>query len=140
MSIEMITGEDINSEHVFAVDIYSLAIIMWELIFEDSPYIYKKENREKFFFEGIRFEDSIYSKMGATNITYKTTQGCRPVLPFTSLESCKNWCQLFGKGADYQVLFELTLLMQQCWAQRPENRPTASTVYETLKSFKNRLK
>ncbi|KAG2389006.1 hypothetical protein C9374_014406 [Naegleria lovaniensis] len=131
MSNEMLEG---NSSYNHKVDVYSFAIIMWELFFEESPYmnshskkIYKFMNHDSTHFNGF-------------NVLVNVLKGIRPVIPFSSENEMTEWIMEFVQpdnlSVSLQVLCEITKqyieLMKACWNSNFNERPDFGEICNRL--------
>jgi len=136
----MISGQLLHNQYATAIDVYSFAILIWELLFEDNPYIYI--NKEKLFFES-NFEESIYAKLTNFNVLSHVEKGLRPVIPFHDLDACVRWCEKFLTKEDANVevvsnaLFSVTNLIEKCWAYHPKDRPSFDQTLNDLIEIKS---
>ena len=116
---------------------------MWELLFEENPYIYK--NIGKLFFERD-FEGSGYSGLVGFNILPRVMSGLRPVIPFQNdRQLCKLWTQKFihskfTNESIVECLFKMKDLMESCWQPTPEKRPSFASVIKILNDIRNTLR
>src|SRR3989338_7961411 len=125
----MITGGQYNHK----VDIFSFGIIMWELFFEESPYI--NQNSPKLYKYGERRDHNIDSH--GFNALGKVLSGDRPVIPFHDKPTMKLWISdfLLENQSDDQILESAANaiilyvnLMKQCWDATPSERPEFSDI------------
>ena len=138
MSPEMNDIQSIDPENATAVDIYSLSIIMWQLLFEvRDPYM-----------SGI---PSVLEKLGLETkpeymSPYKLSRmvcekNLRPIIPFESLDSCEEWCEMFmeDESADFAIVYELTKLIKRCWDHNPKERPSIEELAQQLYTLQDEL-
>lgn len=134
----MIASDSISTKYATSIDVYSFAIVMWELLFEDNPYLYK--NTEKLFFK-IDFEKTAYKKLTNFNVLAAVVRGMRPVVPFTNPEMCQQWCEIYlmpneETSCDLQrysqCFFSLVMLIRESWNSDPKLRPSFETITKRL--------
>ena len=115
---------------------------MWEVFFEDNPYIYT--NREKLFFEQ-HFETSEYKNLTNFNILFHVEKGLRPVIPFKDEQSCNRWCQQYIKkenvnmGTVVRAVMLLTNVIRSCWSNHPQDRLSFNQIVYELVEVRNLL-
>ncbi|KAG2379549.1 hypothetical protein C9374_006666 [Naegleria lovaniensis] len=137
MANEMIEGK---SSYNHKVDIYSFAIIMWELFFEENPYLNAhSEKLHKYRQRHVEEKESIEkTATSAVNILFRVMNGERPILPFNNDDEMKEWVTEFilpnysndvnnKETFSVQVLCDMTReylnLMKQCWNGNDRERP-----------------
>ncbi|KAG2374503.1 hypothetical protein C9374_010787 [Naegleria lovaniensis] len=135
MSNEMIGGSNYNQK----TDVYSFGIIMWELFFEETPYLYS--NSKKFPMTTTQNHD-----MSSFNALSKVLKGERPLLPFDSneQEQVRKWILTFH-GKDVvetmslerlcEICSKYIQLMRECWNANHQERPTFADVIHRLMSL-----
>ncbi|KAG2382004.1 hypothetical protein C9374_005796 [Naegleria lovaniensis] len=135
MANEMVEGK---STYNHKVDIYSFAIIMWELFFEENPYL--NAHCEKLHKYRQRHADK--STSSAVNILFRVMNGERPIIPFDDDDEMKEWISEFilpnyggnnskhvnkSESCSVEVLCDMTReylnLMKQCWNGNDRERP-----------------
>jgi len=114
------------------LDIYSYGIIMWELLFEMTPFLQNPDESEP------------TEKLLAYKIPFLVSQGLRPTIPKRMEEDYARWIQ--GHFLNYafkgfknpaSVLEKYVILMKLCWEQQPSKRPSFSFILEQLKEMKD---
>ena len=133
----MISGDQYNHK----VDVYSFGIIMWELFFEESPYI--NQHSPKLFKYGEARDDDI-SHLGF-NAFGKVLSGERPIIPFHDKSSVKLWIAdfLLEHQSNNDKILEVTTnaviqyvdLMKQCWSGTPSERPEFTEITLSLSNL-----
>lgn len=136
MPNEMLSQDDdcLSKDTATAIDVYSFSIIIWELLFEDHPYLYS--NIEKLFFE-MDYETSEYKKLTHYNILYRAIQGLRPIIPFSTVESCEKWCNKYLKSQNHEIMFSICALMKDCWNPSPKERPSFDEIVGKISNLKS---
>lgn len=135
-------GNSMTTDTATASDVYSFAIICWEIFFEENPYIYQEKNRKKLFRE-IEYETSEYKKVenNSFKVPALVSRGIRPIIPFSTLLSCKEWCEeyLGNEKSKYEIVFSFIQLVKYCWDSSPSNRPNFSEITQKLMAFEELL-
>ena len=64
-------------------------------------------------------------------------ENLRPIIPFSSIESCEEWCSQFMpmEVKNYGIIFALAELIRKCWDSTPSERPSIKQVTEELESL-----
>ncbi|KAG2388281.1 hypothetical protein C9374_000445 [Naegleria lovaniensis] len=133
MSNEMISG-DTNYNH--KVDVYSFAIIMWELFFEEKPYLNSDSKKLYKFVEKQEENDALGIKL-----LFHVMHGLRPIIPFRTDEELEQWIAEFVQPRGNSTMsLELTCrmtsqyisLMKECWNQNFNERPEFSEICSRL--------
>ncbi|KAG2378821.1 hypothetical protein C9374_007969 [Naegleria lovaniensis] len=140
MSPEILGDSDENSITT-KLDVYSFAIIMYELFFEENPYL--NIHSEKIH----RFTSPDISDKSCFNIPAKVIKGLRPKIPFSNEEEQRVWISEYIRPREHYLdnddLFELTSqylhLMIQCWSGKSQHRPDFSSVTTTLSNMYNKF-
>ncbi|KAG2374831.1 hypothetical protein C9374_010408 [Naegleria lovaniensis] len=128
MANEMIEG---NSNYNHKVDVYSFAIIMWELFFEETPYLNSAcEKLYKFIEQG--------DDVSRFNVIVKVLKGERPVIPFRNHEEMREWISVYlidqtnTLQTSLDILCDVTQefvsIMTSCWNANYSERPEFSEV------------
>jgi len=135
MSPEVSDVHEVDSTLATALDIYSFAIIMWQILFEVvDPYMSTDVKVLKKL--GLK-EPPHYQSMFHLHRCISES-GTRPSIPFTSMEGCLEWCETYLPNQSkqtYQVLFEMCELIKQCWDQSPQQRPSIQTIIQHLNNW-----
>ena len=114
------------------IDVYSFAIIMWSLFFEEVPYTTSNHKKMNYFTES--------ADTNSLSVITLIVKGKRPTIPFASKEQLKEWVQLFIQPKEKRVLNDdfiesiskYMALMQQCWHQLPQERPSFDFILQEL--------
>ncbi|KAG2373072.1 hypothetical protein C9374_012918 [Naegleria lovaniensis] len=144
MAPELILEQEhsITRDLLTKIDVYSFAIIMWELFFEENPYL--NDNVKKLH---------CFPKAEKTNITPLTIfvhiakEELRPIIPFNNREELSQWSDMYlqtqNNVVDKNLLLETVEkyieLMKQCWAHHPSERPSFEQIFVQLSNLKNTL-
>lgn len=133
-----------SPKYTTKVDVYSFGIIMWELFFEEAPYLnYNSKKVYKFIPNN--------SKMNEFNILFHVLNGERPVIPFTNREEEILWLEefvlpfnnSFSTSSLVAISDKYLDLMKLCWSEDPNSRPSFESIsrqlqyllYESKKTF-----
>ena len=138
----MISNENLSPQYATAIDVYSFSIVMWELLFEDSPYVHFT-NKEKLFFESS-FENSPYFNLANFNVLTSVVKGLRPIIPFHDESQCMRWCKQFTKEKydlemTCRTFMSLSQLIQICWSFHPQERPSFNQIVSELIEIRQSL-
>ncbi|KAG2374220.1 hypothetical protein C9374_011057 [Naegleria lovaniensis] len=126
------------------IDVYSFAVIMWSLFFEESPY--GNCNSQKMnYFKDIKKEQD--SNAHTLNILSLVLKGIRPFIPFGTHEQMYEWLQefYFTREQAYsplvvaQCVERYMNLMKQCWNQMPSLRPSFDSIVVDLYEMETML-
>ncbi|EFC46677.1 predicted protein [Naegleria gruberi] len=107
---------------------------MYELMFEESPYLnHKSQKIYRFITPNTNTENPF-------NIPTKVVKGLRPTIPFSSLEEQYIWIEEFvlprEPEMDVQIVsnvFSLFIdLMIECWSGKAQERPDFGEISERL--------
>ncbi|KAF0983328.1 hypothetical protein FDP41_010393 [Naegleria fowleri] len=140
MSPELILEEDsetnkLTRENATKIDVYSYAIIMYELFFEETPY-WNEDNEKINFFQHC---NSDQKKVKAFNLLYQVANHeKRPLIPFINHEEMKLWCEKFMPNdnvSNEDLLIGVDMyvkLMKQCWSANPIERPSFERIIQKL--------
>ncbi|KAG2383719.1 hypothetical protein C9374_004390 [Naegleria lovaniensis] len=143
MAPELILEQEhsITRDQLTKIDVYSFAIIMWELFFEENPYL--NDNVKKLH---------CFPKAEKSNVTPLTIfvhiakDELRPVIPFNNREELSQWSDMYlqtQNNVEKNLLLETVEkyieLMKQCWAHHPSERPSFEQVFTQLSTLKNNL-
>ncbi|EFC46875.1 predicted protein [Naegleria gruberi] len=135
LSPEMISSNsDILGEDARAIDIYSFSIIIWQVLFEcTDPYM----SRNSRVLQKLRLEEP--SNVESSYQLHKgiCENNLRPIIPFTDLEECKEWCKEFDSPDEYERIFDLTELIRQSWSPVPSTRPNIQEIVDRLEKIYN---
>ena len=115
------------------IDVYSFAIIMYELLFEENPYL--NETSKKIH----HFRPSP-SNLKSLNVIFSVAkEGHRPTVPFLNKEELSEWLDEYNvenkQGGNEDMISaveDYVTLMKRCWEQVPSNRPTFTQIIDTL--------
>ena len=128
----MISGGQYNHK----VDVYSFGILMWEILFEENPYLH--QNSPKFSKYGERRVLINDETQMSFNALGKVLKGERPIIPFNIQDKSliKLWIKDFlymedQSAANNEDILNITVnaliayieLMKECWHEIPTNRP-----------------
>ena len=116
------------------LDVYSFGIVMYELLFEENPYI--NQSSEKI----NRFSKSEITDVNSFSIPFKVSKGFRPKIPFSTVEERSVWIKEYMKDdkkyLDIDILVSVVDqyidLMKDCWDQNPDERPSFDEVADRL--------
>ncbi|KAG2388843.1 hypothetical protein C9374_000282 [Naegleria lovaniensis] len=131
---EVIGGDNSNMTITNKIDVYSFGIVMYELFFEDNPFInYHSQKIHKFSQPDIS-DHNVYS------IPLKVSKGLRPKIPFSNREEQVLWIQeymkedekSFGMSELCWLVDRFMELMKSCWDQNPSRRPSFDDVADRL--------
>ena len=130
-----------ESESVCAtsIDIYSLAIIFYQLLFEvKEPYISCHDRVLK--------KLKMNEPLQLTNMYHLhrlvIEKNLRPIIPFSSAKECQQWCQEYLSPTDakyHSIFYEICQLTKLCWDKQPKTRPSAKTILERLHGWKKEI-
>ena len=130
-----------QSDLLHKIDVYSFAIVMFELFFEENPFL-NEESRKIHYFS----PPSENERVNAFNIIFKVSNdGLRPKIPFTTRIQLSEWMNSFMRDSDRNyfttdgpnekllksVEFFIEL-MKQTWDQEPSNRPNFTQILSQL--------
>lgn len=109
-------------------DVYSFGIIMWSLFFEEDPYTVYNHKKMNYFFET--------EEGNAFNVITQIVKGKRPTIPFSTDSELEQWSREFIEPHEKRALDEFLIqgiitymnLMQKCWHQIPQERPSFESV------------
>lgn len=125
-TMEFIAPECLQEErYTEKCDVFSFAIMMYELLFECKPY----ENQDFNLF----------------TIALKVINGLRPVVPFNTEDP-----KAFEKFTDTiltkhpktyiaSVVVDYISLMKVCWSALDTERPSFEEIFESIKEFRQRI-
>ncbi|KAG2378462.1 hypothetical protein C9374_008101 [Naegleria lovaniensis] len=126
------------------IDVYSFAVIMYSLFFEESPFSNAKKLQH--FSENANTEEA---NTHTLNILSFVLRGSRPKIPFDSPEQMKEWVSEYvcnkEKSADVMsdslmnAISKYMDLMKQCWHQLPRERPSFDTIVVELYEIQSML-
>ncbi|KAG2370690.1 hypothetical protein C9374_008961 [Naegleria lovaniensis] len=145
MSPELILEEDSETnklarENATKIDVYSYAIIMYELFFEETPYWNEDSEKINYFHHC----NSDQKKVKAFNLLYQVANHeKRPLIPFKDHEEMKQWCEKFmvhDNTSNEDVFIGVDMyvkLMQQCWSSNPTERPSFERIMHKLTEIYN---
>ena len=134
MAPELFSGE-IEREDARSIDIYSLAIIMWQLLFEiiepyhsSDPNVLKrlKITKPTPFSSSYHFHKSVCE------------ENLRPIIPFSTCEECKKWCEEFlnkEQAIHHELIFEMTKVIRQMWSHEPGKRPSIDVILKKVEEW-----
>ncbi|EFC41145.1 predicted protein [Naegleria gruberi] len=125
------------------IDVYSFAIIMWEVFFELVPY---STNVEKLIpqFEISKQEEEAL-KINGFNIPYYVVKGVRPFIPFKTDEQIRKWLELYMpnelKNSEIILIVKTYFtIMKQAWSHNATKRPTIDSVRSELEQLEELLR
>lgn len=125
----------LTRENATKIDVYSYAIIMYELFFEETPY-WNEDNEKINFFQHC---NSDQKKVKAFNLLYQVANHeKRPLIPFINHEEMKLWCEKFMPNdnvSNEDLLIGVDMyvkLMKQCWSANPIERPSFERIIQKL--------
>ncbi|KAG2385704.1 hypothetical protein C9374_003519 [Naegleria lovaniensis] len=131
MAREMV---DDNPKYSPKIDVYSFGIIMWELFFEENPYMNDKSAKIHRFHSASSGENEY-------NILLHVLRGERPKIPFLTPQEEEIWLKEYVQPyqSEYsmsklvQLTNEYIELMKKCWDSEAEKRPEFSEIVQVLK-------
>ena len=125
------------------LDVFSFSIIMYELLFEVTPYL-TFSSRKIYRF---RSAPNINQDTAAFSVPSKVAKGIRPVVPFLNDEELELWVQEHIYPSEQSTLNSLQTcitiisryvsLMQKCWSQTPSERPSFSYILHELSNLQS---
>ncbi|KAG2378136.1 hypothetical protein C9374_008758 [Naegleria lovaniensis] len=130
----------LSRENATKIDVYSYAIIMYELFYEETAYW--NENSEKInYFNHLINEQK---KVKSLNLLfYVANHDKRPFIPFLNYDEMKIWCDKFMSNDDTtndELLIAVDSymkLMKSCWASNPSDRPSFERIIQKLTDIYN---
>ncbi|KAG2392738.1 hypothetical protein C9374_011463 [Naegleria lovaniensis] len=148
------------------VDIYSFAIIMYEVLFETVPYTISEKVDPSYFVsettdmvveghgivtpsnqQDLTLFSTLLNHGNAAELGRYIVHGVRPLVPFNTREQCKRWVSIYHNPEKEDikletlssVVFLFVLLMKKCWSE-PEARPNFDYILNTLSTIKKTIK
>ncbi|EFC42325.1 predicted protein [Naegleria gruberi] len=127
MAPEVIMEGEYDISH--KLDVYSFAIIMYELFFEEAPFSSGSSKLNRF----SKDEKEVKNLL---SIPWLVAKGERPKIPFTTEEELSMWIEEFikdekdlnGNVSLFKAVQDYIDLMKKCWTQNPSERPTFAEV------------
>jgi len=123
-----------DSGHAYStkVDVFSFGIIMYELFFEETPYLNNSEKINRF--------SNQEAAQNCFNIPSRVLNGLRPAIPFSNDEEQAIWLQEYvlprEDGVSLLAMMQLTdayfKLTKMCWSGNYRERPSFTTISERL--------
>lgn len=124
--------ETVTRDLLKKVDTYSFGIIMYELLFEENPYL-NEESKKIHHFRPSK------GGIKAFNILFAVSrEAYRPVIPFLDDGELTKWIGEYMGHEEldqvklFECIGEYVLLMKQCWEQQSENRPSFKDIVQSL--------
>lgn len=157
--------ELLQSEHdeknkiTISVDVFSFSIIMWQLFFEDSPYINTKSPKLHLF-QSVNLNENGQQKKTSEHLTpfsvlARVLKGERPYIPWQGfnneadseimMEWLEEYMPEFSNYYPHQKEHVVSLvsdymeLMKACWCENYQNRPNFETILGCLMILKQHI-
>jgi len=122
------------------LDVYSFAIIMWEIFFEVSPYVSETSKLTPLY--QIAEENNQSTFANAFNVPSQVIKGRRPIVPFKTSEQIEEWISQFVMPSERNSLTHFPQAVERyfnvlvrSWAQNPLDRPTFTEIKSDLESI-----
>ncbi|EFC41083.1 hypothetical protein NAEGRDRAFT_80827 [Naegleria gruberi] len=130
-----------------SIDVFSFAIIMYELFFEENPYIHTKNTK---------ITQARQNEVSPFTVLPRVLKGERPVIPFSNDTEMDSYLSSYVQEYDFSssdvpldrdqckerfrnIVGEFIKLMTQCWNSDPKQRPSFTIISTILSSLKSRL-
>ena len=123
------------------IDVYSFGIILYELFFEENPYLNTSPK--------INFKKSEHHSAeddNPFNIIFQVANNQRrPTIPFGTKEELSEWSKIYlindysQSDTFYSKIQNYISLMKECWAHDPSQRPSFSQILSLLISLRQDL-
>ncbi|KAG2374413.1 hypothetical protein C9374_010697 [Naegleria lovaniensis] len=132
-------SDETDNLRLTKLDVYSFGIIMYELLFEETPYNMTSEKLD-YFSENEPSSTMHNSLAFLPQFLYKQL---RPKIPFKDANQEYEWCKQFvykdpsmlSLKETVCVFNKLVELMKQAWDQNPHNRPSFQTISQMLQNI-----
>ncbi|KAG2377713.1 hypothetical protein C9374_008798 [Naegleria lovaniensis] len=140
------------------VDVYSYAIIMWELFFELSPFSEHEKTRNTFQRSSQTTSSTTLDALNSCStiaLLYQVMKGHRPSVPFRNWNELKEWLQVYPiilndsihnthmndsmKDVFMKAILNYMELMKECWNMEPMKRPSFHDMQHRLESIESSL-
>lgn len=128
-------------------DVFSFSIIMWEMFFEDNPYMNGKSYKLHKFHSNQKRNSLNADPKTPFTVLARVMQGERPLIPFSEEEKME-WLEEFmpefktyptQKDSIGLLVSEYLELMKSCWADDYRVRPTFETILNCLLLIKRQM-
>ncbi|EFC39522.1 predicted protein [Naegleria gruberi] len=119
-----VSDTQIENKEASKIDVYSFAIIMWEMFFRATPFQHVKNTFK---------------------VPPLVINGQRPLLPFdvSNRDEINQWIttntQLFTNDDTIECVQLFINLMTECWKHNPSERPSFNKIYELLENIVERI-
>ncbi|KAF0983379.1 hypothetical protein FDP41_010444 [Naegleria fowleri] len=140
MANEMI---ETSSQYNHKVDVFSFAIVMWELFFEENPYLNASSQKLYKFIPSSHETGSF-----GVNVLFKVLKGERPIIPFRNEQEMQEWIEEFVKPHNEHIPLEKLCMittqyvemMKECWNANYLERPDFSEICKKLTELQHEWK
>ncbi|KAG2388069.1 hypothetical protein C9374_000919 [Naegleria lovaniensis] len=127
-----------SSDLAKRTDVYSYAIMMWELFFEESPYA-KYTGDKMNMFDSVPFKSSHDTQNQLINpfsiCLLVVSKGLRPKIPFHNKQQMLEWCNIYLPNVDVEIVEQYFELMKRSWSGDPRDRPNFDYIYGVIKKL-----
>lgn len=127
------SGKDIDRSHVKAIDIFSLSIIIYQILFEVMDPYSSQDLRvvEKIGLKEPIHYESFYHLHRAI-CEFKV----RPSIPFNTFESCVEWCKVYDLEENATIYWKLCEdVIKESWKEEASERPPIEKLVEIVDSL-----
>lgn len=132
-----------SSQYNHKVDVFSFAIVMWELFFEENPYLNASSQKLYKFIPSSHETGSF-----GVNVLFKVLKGERPIIPFRNEQETQEWIEEFVKPHNEHIPLEKLCMittqyvemMKECWNANYLERPDFSEICKKLTELQHEWK